>query len=206
MSQSHYAYVIANTAEEADEKVRTYILATHTDRWIYERWSLCFKGEPDAREMLREQLPNKPNARLWKVALTAEPVDVPRETSVAPEGGLVVWGYSENGAEVEVAITRDRAAELVSTMHDRRDVQVIGDVYVRLGAVADELERTDVPRETSLGDCPDCQVSPGEPHSSGCDRARCTVCGEQRITCKHGDGDEGWHEIYVPRETPKEES
>lgn len=71
----------------------------------------------------------------------------------------------------------------------------------QMWSVALAFEVAYVPRETSSGDCPDCQVSPGEPHSSGCDRARCTICGEQRITCKHGDGDEGWHEIYVPRET-----
>lgn len=145
---SHFAYVIADTAGGADRKVRTYILATHTDRWLYERWSLCFRGEADARELLREQLPANPDARLWKVELAVEPVDVPRETSVAPEGSVIVWGYTENGAETEIVIMRDRAAELVSAMHDRRDVQVIGGIYVRLGALADELARTDVPRET----------------------------------------------------------
>lgn len=35
--------------------------------------------------------------------------------------------------------------------------------------------------------CPDCKVPPGQPHTEGCDIARCPACGQQRIQCdEHG--------------------
>lgn len=39
--------------------------------------------------------------------------------------------------------------------------------------------------------CHDCGAKLGEPHSSGCDTARCLVCGGQRLccSCEGGDGD-----------------
>lgn len=40
--------------------------------------------------------------------------------------------------------------------------------------------------------CHDCGVEPGQPHIDGCDVARCTVCGKQRITCDHRDSEVGW--------------
>lgn len=46
--------------------------------------------------------------------------------------------------------------------------------------------------------CRDCQARPGQPHEAGCDVARCTVCGGQRITCPHEDQDVGWNQIYDP--------
>lgn len=43
--------------------------------------------------------------------------------------------------------------------------------------------------ETGTPDaCPDCGVSPGEPHEDGCDVARCLFTGRQRLMC---DGNEG---------------
>lgn len=50
--------------------------------------------------------------------------------------------------------------------------------------------------DTPNRDCPDCHVPPGQPHDDGCDTARCTSCGEQRITCKHGGSDIGWGQIW----------
>jgi hypothetical protein len=44
--------------------------------------------------------------------------------------------------------------------------------------------------------CPDCHVTPGQPHDDGCDNARCTACGKQRITCTHGASDTGWGQIW----------
>jgi hypothetical protein len=46
------------------------------------------------------------------------------------------------------------------------------------------------------GDCGDCGTRPGQPHEDGCDVARCTVCGWQRIGCEHGTSDAGWGEVW----------
>lgn len=45
--------------------------------------------------------------------------------------------------------------------------------------------------------CPDCKATPGTPHEDGCDVARCTVCGKQRITCEHSNKDVGWGEVWT---------
>ena len=47
--------------------------------------------------------------------------------------------------------------------------------------------------------CGDCAVEPGQPHQDGCDVARCTVCGWQRISCDHGSSDAGWGHIWTGR-------
>jgi hypothetical protein len=51
--------------------------------------------------------------------------------------------------------------------------------------------------DTEIAHCPDCQVSPSEAHDDGCDVARCTECGHQRISCHHDDGDTGWGQIWT---------
>lgn len=45
--------------------------------------------------------------------------------------------------------------------------------------------------------CTDCHVLPGQPHDDGCDVARCTECGVQRIGCEHGSQDVGWGQIWT---------
>lgn len=47
--------------------------------------------------------------------------------------------------------------------------------------------------------CPDCGVLPALAHDDGCDVARCTVCGFQRISCEHESSNEGWGQIWTGR-------
>lgn len=51
--------------------------------------------------------------------------------------------------------------------------------------------------DENLRPCYDCDVPPGTPHLDGCDVARCTVCGWQRLGCDHGISDEGRGEIWT---------
>jgi len=43
--------------------------------------------------------------------------------------------------------------------------------------------------ETSNNTCHDCGVKPNEQHKEGCDAARCTSCGGQRLSCDCEDGE-----------------
>ncbi len=47
------------------------------------------------------------------------------------------------------------------------------------------------------GSCRDCAVKPGERHLDGCDVARCTACGYQRISCGHRGSDIGWQSLWT---------
>lgn len=45
--------------------------------------------------------------------------------------------------------------------------------------------------------CYDCGVAPDAPHIDGCDVARCTLCGWQRISCGHFARDVGWGAVWT---------
>jgi hypothetical protein len=51
-----------------------------------------------------------------------------------------------------------------------------------------------------LTNCHDCGAEPGEPHKSGCDTERCSVCGGQRLQCESELDCEG-HDKYFARWT-----
>lgn len=53
------------------------------------------------------------------------------------------------------------------------------------------------PLKDYIRNCPDCAVAPGESHISGCDVARCTACGYQRISCEHGGSQAGWDALWT---------
>jgi len=48
-----------------------------------------------------------------------------------------------------------------------------------------------------LPTCPDCGTPIGKPHQDGCDVARCTACGNQRISCQHSSTETGWGQIWT---------
>lgn len=62
------------------------------------------------------------------------------------------------------------------------------------------MTEADIPHHpANAKTCPDCGVVPSVPHVDGCDVARCTVCGWQRISCDHAESDEGWGAIWTGR-------
>lgn len=56
-----------------------------------------------------------------------------------------------------------------------------------------------------MKNCRDCWAEVGSPHEDGCDVARCTECGFQRISCDHEDSDVGWGQIWTGKWPGEEE-
>lgn len=52
-------------------------------------------------------------------------------------------------------------------------------------------------KESFNAKCPDCGAKPKEHHIEGCDVARCTSCGHQRLSCDCKDGEpEVWSGVW----------
>jgi hypothetical protein len=54
-----------------------------------------------------------------------------------------------------------------------------------------------VTTETGLRACGDCGAKPGQPHTDGCDVARCLQTGLQRLSC--GEDHDCGHEVWTGR-------
>lgn len=57
----------------------------------------------------------------------------------------------------------------------------------QVNAICEELWAEELARPDRK--CHDCAASPGERHMEGCDVARCTSCGGQRLACDCEDGE-----------------
>jgi hypothetical protein len=63
----------------------------------------------------------------------------------------------------------------------------------QIDEICEQLWKLEKPKS-----CHDCGAKPGERHEEGCDVARCTSCGSQRLVCSCEDGEpEIWTGLWL---------
>lgn len=108
----HFAYIIANTKEDAYDIFRHWTLAGPEERRVYESWQIVFKGEEaDARYLLARHLAEAEpgqSPEIWKLDVSASMLAVePSKTGLPPyEKGDVITVYDrEYGLKYRARVT-----------------------------------------------------------------------------------------------------
>jgi hypothetical protein len=107
----HFAYIIADTENDAHDLFRNWTLAGQEERRLYESWNIVFKGEADARHLLARHLQEaKPGQRprIWQFTIFAHPLDVaPSVTGIPPyaEGDIITVYDRRLGEQYRAEVT-----------------------------------------------------------------------------------------------------